>query len=325
LLEHGGNISLAAQQYGIAIEHWLDLSTGINPDGYPIPPISPAIWQKLPLEEDGLIEAACAYYGCQQVLPVAGSQAALQVLPKLRRPGKVAMLSPMYQEHAHAWRQNAHEVTTFTTLNDDTLNQADVVLLCNPNNPTAQLFSPEALLQLHAKLASRGGWLIVDEAFMDATPEHSIARHSHWEGLIVLRSIGKFFGLAGIRAGFLLGAAPLLKQAQEMLGPWTLSGPSRFITKQALANAAWQNNTRLKLVQSSERLVMLLGQFGLPPQAGTALFQFVPTQQAAQLQHHLATQGIWLRHFRELNALRFGLPTESGWLRLEQALQEVAL
>ena len=324
MLEHGGNMSLAAQQYGIAIENWLDLSTGINPDGYPIPPISPAIWQRLPLEEDGLIETACAYYGCQNALPVAGSQAALQVLPKLRQPCKVAMLNPMYQEHAHAWRQHAHEVSTFTTLHDEMLNQADVVLLCNPNNPTAQLFSPEALLQLHAKLASRGGWLIVDEAFMDATPEYSIAPHSHLAGLIVLRSIGKFFGLAGIRVGFLLSTPPLLKHAQEMLGPWALTGPSRLIAKLALGDASWQHNTRLKLKLSSARLVKLLSQFGLAPQAGTALFQFVPTQQAAHWQHNLATQGIWLRQFSEINALRFGLPAETGWLRLEQALKNIA-
>lgn len=320
MLEHGGNLNLAAKLYSIALENWLDLSTGINPNGYPIPPIPHAIWQRLPLEDDGLIETACNYYGCQYALPVAGSQAALQVLPTLRPACKVAMLSQMYQEHAHAWQQNGHTLSTFNTLADDALNQADVVLLCNPNNPTAQLFSPADLLRLHAKLASRGGWLIVDEAFMDATPEHSIAQHSHLEGLIVLRSIGKFFGLAGARVGFLLAQPSLLKQAQETLGPWALTGASRHIAKLALSDAAWQIKTRLELAESSQQLATLLDQHGLTPQAGTALFQFVPTPQAADWQQYLATQGIWVRRFDEINALRFGMPTGHGWLKLAQAL-----
>ena len=320
MLEHGGNLNLAAAQYGIALENWLDLSTGINPNGYPIPALEPAIWQRLPLDDDGLIEAACAYYGCQHALPVAGSQAALQVLPTLRAPCQVAMLSPMYQEHAHAWQKNGHTLSTFSTLADDVLNQADVVLLCNPNNPSAQLFSPADLLQLHAKLVSRGGWLIVDEAFMDATPENSIAQHSHLEGLIVLRSIGKFFGLAGARVGFLLAQKSLLRRVQETLGPWTLTGASRMVTKHALSNTEWQQHTRLALKQSSKQLAQLLGQHDLAPMAGTALFQFVPTLLAAEWQQHLATQGIWVRQFKSIKALRFGLPTESSWLTLAQAL-----
>jgi cobalamin biosynthetic protein CobC len=321
MLEHGGNLSLAAAQYSIPLADWLDLSTGINPNGYPLPEISPAIWQRLPIEEDGLIEAACAFFGSRSELPTAGSQAAIQILPRLRPPGKVAMPSLMYKEHAYAWQCCGHQISTFTDLDDDILNSADVVLLCNPNNPTANRFSGADLLHLHSQLHKRGSWLVVDEAFMDATPENSIAQHTHLEGLFVLRSLGKFFGLAGARVGFLLASPQWLSKAQEILGPWSLSGPSRFVATQALGDFTWQQNTRIQLSASSLRLAALLSENGLTPQAGTALFQYVPVKEAQLRQQQLAKQGIWVRYFPEACALRFGLPTEDGWGKLEAALK----
>lgn len=324
MLEHGGNLSAAVTRYGIPLENWLDLSTGINPNHYPIPEIPPSLWHQLPNDEDGLVNIAANYYGCQSLLPTSGSQAALQALPNIRSLGTIAMLKPMYQEHAYAWQRCGHQVLSFNDLNDEhILNKADVVLLCNPNNPTGKQFPAQALLSLHAKLANRGGWLVVDEAFMDATPEHSIAQYSHLEGLFVLRSLGKFFGLAGARVGFMLAADEQLKKPQESLGPWTLTGPSRFIAKQALQDNAWQENTRITLKSSSKRLETLLSQYDLKPTAGTALFQYVKTAQAQVLQERLAAKGIWVRLFKEQPALRFGLPHDSGWQLLEDALKSL--
>lgn len=328
MLEHGGNLTAAAQQYGIALDDWLDLSTGINPHGYPVPAMPPAAWQRLPLEDDGLAEAACACYGCRYALPTAGSQAALQVLPQLRNgpqfkaPARVAMPQLMYQEHAKAWQRHGHEVLRFDTHPDqDVLSQADVLLLCNPNNPTGTRFTAEQLLGWHAELAQRDGWLIVDEAFMDATPEHSIARHAHLDGLFVLRSLGKFFGLAGARVGFLLAAEAMLQAMQEIIGPWSIAGPSRHAAKTALEDQAWQHRSRQQLLADSQRLANLLTQHGLPPQGGTALFQFVLTPDAAEWHQHLAKQGIWVRLFTDVAALRFGLPPADSWNRLRDALQ----
>ena len=322
MLEHGGNLALASVQYSIPLENWLDLSTGINPTGYPIADIPLSVWQRLPIDNDGLVDAACAYYGCRFALATAGSQAALQVLPQLRAASKIAMPTLMYQEHANAWLRYGHEVIKFDSYPDEhTIRSADVVLVCNPNNPTATQFSVTELLSWHAQLAKRGGWLIVDEAFIDATPEHSIAQHAHLADLFVLRSLGKFFGLAGARVGFLLGAKEALVCVQEEIGPWSITGPSRLIAKQALMDNAWQKNTRLQLPDSSQRLAGLLSQYGLAPLAGTALFQFTPTKQAEIWQQHLAKHGIWVRLFAEVSALRFGLPPEDGWARLNNALK----
>ncbi|MEO6118569.1 MAG: threonine-phosphate decarboxylase [Methylotenera sp.] len=283
MLEHGGNLAAAAKQYGIPLESWLDLSTGINPNSYPMTDIPTSVWQKLPIADDGLIEAACAYYGCQFALPTAGSQAALKILPQLRATSKVAMPQLMYQEHANAWQRYGHEVMKFDVRPDEIIiKNADVVLLCNPNNPTATQFSKTELLSWHAQLAERGGWLIVDEAFIDVTPECSIAQHAHLKGLFVLRSLGKFFGLAGARVGFLLGTEQTLISAQKEFGPWTITGPSRLIAKQALTDKIWQEKMRILLLNSSQRLLKLLTQYGFIPVEALHYFNL---HQPNELQH----------------------------------------
>lgn len=324
MLEHGGNLAQAAAKYGIALEEWLDLSTGINPIAYPVPAILAQIWQRLPMDDDGLVQAAQSYYGCPHLLATAGSQAALQALPALRQPCIVAMLDPMYQEHALAWRRHGHDVRIFSNLQDETLlNKAEVVLLCNPNNPTAASFKPAELLDLHRTLQQRGGWLVVDEAFIDCTPELSIAQFTDLPGLFVLRSLGKFFGLAGLRVGFLLAQQAQLERVQQIIGPWPISGASRYIAKHALANQDWQRAARVKLKLDSQRLATLLEKYGLKPDHGTALFQLVYTPHFETLHQHMAAHGIWLRMFREIGALRFGLPPEHGWEKLEAALKKV--
>lgn len=322
MLEHGGNLVLAAEKYGIPLNDWLDLSTGINPHGYPIPEIPAVLWQRLPEVEDSLITAAQTYYGCRHALPSSGSQAALQALPRLLPVCKVAILSPMYAEHALAWVRCGHEIIRFTSLDDlQTIQDAKVILLSNPNNPTAEKFPVETLLELHKKQTGKGGWLVIDEAFMDATPEWSLTPYAHLPGLVVLRSLGKFFGLAGARVGFVMAEKGLLNKLEEILGPWPLTGPARFIAGQALADTTWQEKTRIQLHEASNKLALLLEKNGLPPYARTTLFQWVPARHWNAWHTHLAKHGIWTRKFDKIKALRFGLPPNDGWSRLESALR----
>lgn len=319
MLEHGGKLAAAVREYGIPAERWIDLSTGIHPVGYPVPPLPAECWRRLPEEEDGLIEAAAGYYGVSQLLPCAGSQAAIQLLPTLRAPCRVGILGPTYAEHAQAWRVAGHNVLE---LDDYTPDLAlDVLLLVNPNNPTGRLLAPETLLIWHTNLAARGGWLVVDEAFMDVTPEHSLAPHAGLPGLVVLRSLGKFFGLAGIRAGFVLGWEALLVALREKLGPWHVSHPTRWVMRQALADRVWQAAQRQWLQQQSQQLAELLARHDLPPAGGTALFQWVCTTEAAALHLKLARLGILTRLFSHPASLRFGLPAdERSWAKLDYLL-----
>ena len=319
MLEHGGRLLAAAARYGIEPAAWLDLSTGINPAGWPVPPVPASIWQRLPEAEDGLAQAAAAYYGCSDVLPVAGTQAAIQALPRLRAACRVGVPHPAYAEHAHAWRTAGHTVSAWEA--GQGVDALDVLVLVHPNNPGGQTYRRADLLDWHAGLAARGGWLLVDEAFIDATPEASLSADCPREGLIVLRGLGKFFGLAGARVGFVL-AEPAVRDALEArLGPWAVSAPSRWVARAALADIVWQQAARAALPAAGARLATLLRDHGLAPSGGTALFQWVRTPDAADWHERLARQGILTRLFADPPSLRFGLPlADTDWARLAAAL-----
>ena len=324
MLEHGGRLRLAAQHYDTPLSDWLDLSTGINPDVYPVQAIDPACWQRLPEDNDGLEAAAAAYYGNVRLLALPGSQAAIQALPGLFRPVFIACIAPLYEEHPHAWERAGHKPRRLPTLQRALTASTPNVLLCNPNNPTASTVPRSAVLDAAEQLQRRGGWLIVDEAFADAEPENSVvdlAGSQDAPNLIVLRSLGKFFGLAGARVGFIFGAAEKLDPLRERIGPWSVSHPSRAVAQQALVDTAWQAATRTKLAANSQRLAELLAPLG--EVSRTALFCTVRTPDVETLSEHVAQRAILTRRFEQHGLLRFGLPgSETEWQRLTVAVSE---
>lgn len=325
MLEHGGQIRAAAARYGIPMADWLDLSTGINPIAYAPPPIPLDVWQRLPQEQDGLLAAAAAYYGTADLIAVAGSQAAIQLLPKLRSSCRVGVLHPGYAEHAYAWRSAGHEVVDLAVDEiADEIDRLDVLVLMQPNNPSGAIFSHAQLRDWHAALAARKGWLLVDEAFVDASTQGSIAQQAMPQGLIVLRSLGKFFGLAGARVGFVLAQPDLLARMQTLLGPWSVSGPSRFVAQAALLDSVWQAATRERLQQDGARLAQLLRDSQLAPAGGCGLFQWVISEHAESIHMQMAQRGILTRLFVQPRSLRFGLPgSASEWARLTDTLAEI--
>lgn len=326
MLEHGGGLRAAARQHKIPLANWLDLSTGINPRGWPVPALSRECWQRLPEADDGLEAAAAAYYGNPRLLPVPGSQAAIQLLPTLFPPAAVACIAPLYAEHPQAWSRAGHRVRQLQKANLARALAAatPTVLLCNPNNPTADRHPREALVDAAAQLKRRGGWLVVDEAFADSAPEDSVADLAGGPdapNLIVLRSLGKFFGLAGARLGFVFGLPDLLTALADKLGPWAVSGPAREAGRLALADTAWQAETRARLAADSRRLAELLAPLGSV--AATPLFAALTTDKAKALAGFLARRGVLVRAFDLQPLLRFGLPGgEADWQRLAAVLDE---
>ncbi|MDR0378525.1 MAG: threonine-phosphate decarboxylase CobD [Candidatus Accumulibacter sp.] len=327
MLEHGGRLRRAAHDYGIPEAEWLDLSTGINPDMYPVPPIDPLAWQRLPEDDDGLEAAAAAYYGSDRLLALPGSQAAIQSLPQLFRPMTVACVAPLYAEHPHAWERAGHTLRRLPSLSRALAAATPAVLLCNPNNPTAECVPRTQLLDAAGQLRRRGGWLIVDEAFGDPAPENTLtalAGSDTAPNLIVLRSLGKFFGLAGARVGFVFAAADELERLREMIGPWSVARPSRDVARQALTDTVWQDMAREKLMAASARLAKMLAPLGTVRR--TALFCTVGGGDAplptTALADHFARRAILVRRFDADGLLRFGLPgDEAGWRRLETAVR----
>jgi cobalamin biosynthesis protein CobC len=323
-IRHGGNLLQAARRYSIPAQDWLDLSTGINPCGYPVPPVPPDAWRRLPEDDDGLAACAARYYDAPAALPVAGSQAAIRALPAHLQRGVVGVAPLTYGEYAPAFERAGHRVVTLDVSDRTLPGELDHLIVANPNNPTTERVDRNVLLGWHEQLARRGGSLIVDEAFADAEPDASLGRESHREGLVVLRSVGKFFGLAGIRAGFVLAAEPLRGALRDALGAWTVSGPARHAVQAAFEDREWQRATRERLSADSARLHALIESRGFSVRS-TPLFVWFETPQAAALQDALARRGIWTRLFERAgmaSSLRIGLPgAEGDWARLAQALR----
>jgi cobalamin biosynthetic protein CobC len=326
-ISHGGNLHEAARRYGIPYEQWLDLSTGINPHGYPVPPVPADAWRRLPDEGDGFAARAAQYYGAPDaahVLPVAGSQAAIRALPMLLPQATVGIAPLTYSEYAPAFTRAGHRVVPLdvsrAVLPDDLVH----VALVNPNNPSADYLDTQTLLHWHEQLSARGGTLLVDEAFADAMPAPgaSLAGYTARAGLVVLRSPGKFFGLAGVRSGFVLGTPALLDALRDRLGAWTVSGPARHAVGAAFADTGWQQQTHEQLAVQGARLAGLLRAQRFAVRA-TPLFVWTSDARAAALHEALAALGIWTRFFAQQPSLRIGLPaSEHDWARFEQALQQ---
>jgi cobalamin biosynthetic protein CobC len=311
-LIHGGDLYSASKRFGRPINDWLDLSTGINVHSYPIPTIAPPAWQRLPYLEPQLLQAAQHYYGSDHVLLTAGSQAVIERLPEIlhQQGNRLCALLPDigYQEHHRAWGLQT-TVMTYSGLIDasaqisDLLNQPNVghLVLINPNNPTGSTYGPDQIRTWAQQLAKKQGYVVVDEAFIDCQPQHSVMTQDMPDNVLVLRSFGKFFGLAGIRLGAMIAPPRLRQQMTNIMGPWCVNGPAQAIATEAFQNLAWQQSMvqQLQLEQGQQRALWqdFLLRIGTRLQADTPLFRsfLLPATQAEDLHTLGAKAGILVR------------------------------
>jgi cobalamin biosynthesis protein CobC len=322
---HGGDLDAARREFPSAPEPWLDLSTGINPQPYPLPALPLEAWQRLPgrAEMSRLAVTAAHAYGAADaamVVAAPGTQVLIQLLPRLRARSRVAILGPTYAEHAICWRREGHQVEVVPRL--EALPDADVAVIVNPNNPTGRLVGRAQLHQIAADLGRREGLLVVDEAFVDVMHPAATLVPVLPPATIVLRSFGKTYGLAGLRLGFAIAEAPLARRIGDLLGPWAVSGPAIAIAERALSDAAWLLAARERLAGDAGRLDGLLRGAGCEIVGGTPLFRLVAHPAAQQLRQRLGSHGIHVRRFTDQPPwLRFGLPgPEPSWLRVATAL-----
>jgi cobalamin biosynthetic protein CobC len=328
-LPHGGDLAAARRRFPGAPEPLIDLSTGINPHPYPVPPLPRELFTRLPEPDalERLAATAAQAYGAaaDQVVAAPGTQSLLAPVFALAAPGRAAILGPTYAEHARVAALAGHRVEEVGTF--DGLAGADLAVVVNPNNPDGRLTSPLALLALAEEKRRRGGLVVVDEAFAEVGPPNvTLAPEVGHGGLVVLRSFGKFYGLAGLRLGFALAAAPLAARLRATFGPWPLSGPALAVGEAALADASWAHTMREVLARDAARLNQLLAGAGLEIAGGTSLFRLVRSPATGTLADHLGRAGIIVRRFAEApTSLRFGLPAdEAACARLAAALDAFA-
>jgi cobalamin biosynthetic protein CobC len=323
--EHGGDLAAARRLFPDAPQPFIDLSTGINPHPYPLPPLAASVFAQLPdsAAQVRLREIAARTYrvpSATHVVCAPGTQILLPLVAALVPPGRAGVLGPTYSEHTRAAALAGHAVMDVRDIN--ALRAVDLAVVVNPNNPDGRIITKERLLALSHDLSARGGLLVVDEAFMDVGPPGAnLAGEIHRGGIIVLRSFGKFFGLPGLRLGFALAAPDLAAKLNATLGPWAVSGPAIAIAERALADHAWIDATRIRLASAAGKLDRLLAEANVEILGGTALFRLVRSRRAHEIFQHLGAAGIIVRAFREQPTwLRFGIPSESSWDRVRSRL-----
>ncbi|MCA1454947.1 threonine-phosphate decarboxylase [Bradyrhizobium sp. BRP22] len=326
-MKHGGDLTEAIARHGGELTDWLDLSTGINPWPWRIPHLIPdSAWTRLPsrADEQDLLVAARKAYGVPDHAAIAaasGTQTLIQWIPHLAAPGAVAIVSPTYGEHSAAWSSGGREVIQVNDLSA-LPERAIHAVIVNPNNPDGRMVDSGALRHVAERLDRRGGWLVVDEAFADVEPGISSVGISADLPIVVLRSFGKFYGLAGLRLGFAVGRHDIVERIAGALGPWQVSGPALHVGTAALRDQSWAAEMRAKLTRQSAKLDHVLTEAGFRLVGGTPLFRLAAHPDAPIRHAELARRHIWCRSFdwrREY--LRFGLASDDGLDRLASALR----
>ena len=329
---HGGDIHSFSQRTGVDLDRCIDLSTGIAPWSWPVPEIPQEVWQVLPTStnyEQHLLTAAAGYYACDKLdlLPIAGSQAGIEMIPQITKPGAtIAYPFPGYEEHRYAWEKSGADMIAYRNyaelerlVKSSSVSHAVVI---NPNNPSTEAYSLEQLDEIRCILDSRGGFLVVDEAFIDSSPMSSCIKHSMPSGLIVLRSVGKFFGLAGLRLGFVAAGTELLGQLKEYTGLWKISTPTLWLGSKMLSDTQWIETQTTGCKESSDSMLELVRyKFGQLEWRKTDLFVSGTglATQVLDYQHRLAGVGIHSRCIpldQQYRLLRLGLANNQGLERI---------
>lgn len=318
---HGGRIADACARFGGTPEDWLDLSTGINPVPWQPPPALAIDWRGLPdTQALARLEArAAGHFGVPRDLCMAvpGSETALRLLARvLDLPGRTPPLA--YGTYRDAFAPGATLAS-----GEDPPPRATAIVLGNPNNPDGTVLAPARALALLAHQEVHGGWLIVDEAFADCAPDASLAALvAPHRRLIVLRSFGKFFGLAGLRLGFVIAPEGVLAALRHLLGDWPVHAAALALGTAAYADRTWIAQTRQALPVRAAALDRVLRRHGLAPEGACPLFRLVRTPEAGRLFAMLARRRILTRPFADHpDLLRLGLPADdAGLARLDAAL-----
>lgn len=306
--DHGGGLDAAIKQWGGARSDWLDLSTGINPTPYPLPTFPEHSWTALPDKraQQALLDAAREFWNVPDsadILAAPGASSLIARMPMLFERGDVDIPKPTYNEHAAAF-----------TAQGWTENEAGSVrVIVHPNNPTGQLWSKTDLT---------APAMVIDESFCDVTPDSTLISEAGKPGRIILKSFGKFWGLAGVRLGFIIAEPTVIAKMRDMIGPWAVSGPALDVATRALSDHAWAAETRARLKTDAARLDALMTNAGAEVEGGCDLFRLYKVQSSQTWRDRFARNKVLTRIFPYSETyIRLGLPPSDGWEQLQFSLE----
>jgi cobalamin biosynthesis protein CobC len=307
--DHGGGVDAAVSKFGGRRADWLDLSTGINPICYPLPDLPVSDWTELPdgFAQQSLLDAARRFWSVPdgaEILAAPGASALIARIPGLSLTGAVHITTPTYNEHAAGFAAHGWKVVD--------QGPADARVIVNPNNPDGRIWTEH---DANAPLT------VIDESFCDVCPQSSLTHLANRPGYVILKSFGKFWGLAGLRLGFAIAKPETIAKLSTLMGPWAVSGPALRVGTIALSDQIWADETRVRLASEASRLDSMMSRRGASVVGGTSLFRLYEVDDAAAWQTRLARAHIWSRTFPYSHSyLRLGLPRGAGWRRLEAAL-----
>ena len=330
---HGGRLCVARSLFPNVPQPWVDLSTGINPTPYPAPRASTLDRNRLPepTELAKLETIAAQAFGVDEpirVVATGGTENVLRLMPYVLKLSTAVIAGPTYGSHADAWTRAGAK--TQVVADDELLahtSAGGAMTVVSPNNPNGRIVARDELQRLHAALSTANGVLIVDEAFADLTPQHSVANLAGSDAaprMVVLRSFGKFYGLAGVRLGFVIASPTIATALRQLLGDWPVSVDALRAGIAAYADNAWAERTRERLNRSAQRLDKLLIGAGMTIVGGTSLYRLARTSNARARFTQLISHGVLVRPFDyDTTLLRFGLPAgREDWRRLAAALEK---
>ncbi|MGI4721528.1 MAG: threonine-phosphate decarboxylase CobD [Janthinobacterium lividum] len=323
-IRHGGGLRAASYAHPEVTEPWVDLSTGINPVPYPARPASMAERGRLPdpMELAALEDTAARYFRAhpERVAAAAGAETVIRLLPVLLGRVTVDIVGPTYGAHAEAW-QAAFLAPMTIGQHQAEGSGADVLVIVNPNNPDGCTYTKAELTRILRKREAKGRWLVIDESFGECAPENSMTDVVS-DRLIVLRSFGKFFGLAGVRLGFAIASPSFKASLRALTGDWPVCADALAMGRQAYTDMAWSETTLALLQGQAAQLDEVLNHSGFEVRGGTCLFRLARHDRAHDWFWHLCRRGILTRPFDHTpDVLRFGLPRPEDFQRVQRALE----
>lgn len=351
-LGHGGNRRVFAAAQGIPESEVMDFSASCNPWG---PPGSVqrcyqesfALLSHYPDPDSLLLKKEIARHfplWPENIIAANGATELIHLIVQFMKPRKALLIEPAFSEYRRALNLAGAEVRAlllrekhdFQINIPELLNAAqgvDMVFLCNPNNPTGALLSREEVLAVIEALRRRGIFLVIDEAFMDWTPEGSVAGAlTDQSSFFILRSLTKFYSLPGIRIGYGLGARRLIERLENAKLTWSVNQLAETLGIEALRDGEFQRMSRKFLSEEKDFLTQGLSAIEdlkiFPSSANFFLIKLKNGMRAGELAEKLAAEKIMVRDAANFVGLdnqffRIAVGTRDENQRLLEALRRI--